>query len=137
MANLCACGCGQENTIPTRVYHKGIGYVKDGPPRPFINHHSNSSHHQKRGRKSSPEYNSYSHAKDHCTNPNAHWADYGGRGIQFLFTSFEQFFAELGPRPAGTTLDRFPNNDGNYEPGNVRWATREEQNQNRRSKRAA
>jgi hypothetical protein len=56
---------------------------------------------------------------------------YGGRGIKFLFTSFEQFLAELGPRPSGMSLDRIEN-DGNYEPGNVRWATRSEQVQNRR-----
>ena len=45
--------------------------------------------------------------------------------------AFEQFFAELGLRPEGKSVDR-RNNDGNYEPGNVRWATDFEQNQNRR-----
>jgi hypothetical protein len=59
------------------------------------------------------------------------YTNYGGRGIQFLFDSFEQFYAEIGPRPAGLTLDRI-HNDGHYEPGNVRWATRSEQNRNRR-----
>jgi hypothetical protein len=81
----------------------------------------------------SPEIVSFLSAKNRCTNPNyCHWKDYGGRGIQFLFTSFEQFFAELGARPEGTTLDRYPNNDGNYEPGNVRWATKSEQRRNQR-----
>jgi hypothetical protein len=59
------------------------------------------------------------------------FADYGGRGIKFLFDSFEQFFAELGPRPKGKTLDRIEN-DGNYEPGNVQWATPTEQLAHRR-----
>ena len=59
------------------------------------------------------------------------YANYGGRGIKFLFTSFEQFFAELGPRPKGKSVDRI-NNDGHYEPGNVQWATRSEQRKNQR-----
>lgn len=86
----------------------------------------------KRWDKAHPERKAFHRAKNRCTNPNnKDWNDYGGRGIQFLFTSFEQFFAEIGKRPAGKTLDR-RNNDGHYEPGNVRWATRTEQNLNRR-----
>ena len=78
------------------------------------------------------EYTAYSNAKRRCcSQSHPRYTDYGGRGIQFLFTSFEQFFAELGLRPEGKTLDR-ENNDGNYEPGNVRWATRSEQNSNKR-----
>ncbi|HWY20028.1 MAG TPA: hypothetical protein VNX26_02345 [Candidatus Acidoferrum sp.] len=85
----------------------------------------------------SPEYTAYTHAKQRCTNPRCvDWPDYGGRGIKFLFTSFEQFFAELGPRPEGLSLDR-KNNDGNYEPGNVRWATASEQQKNQRRNHVA
>jgi hypothetical protein len=74
----------------------------------------------------------YNSAKSRCTNPNhPAWADYGGRGIKFLFTSFEQFYAELGPRPPRRSLDRI-DNEGNYEPGNVRWATKKEQATNTR-----
>ena len=80
----------------------------------------------------SPEYTAYYGAKRRCTSPKSKsWKDYGGRGIKFLFESFEQFFAELGPRPEGKSLDRIKNN-GNYEPGNVRWATKDEQNENKR-----
>jgi len=80
-----------------------------------------------------PEYRSYSHAKNRCTNPqNLAWENYGGRGIKFRFASFEEFFAELGARPPGTSLDRI-DNDGNYEVGNVRWATPEVQANNRRT----
>jgi hypothetical protein len=84
--------------------------------------------------KHTPEYVAYHHAMARCTKPNhKDWKYYGGRGIQFRFTSFRQFFVELGPRPDGKSLDRV-NNNGHYEPGNVRWATRTEQNRNQRPK---
>jgi hypothetical protein len=80
------------------------------------------------------EYGRYKEAKSRCTDPRRIcWKDYGGRGIRFLFTSFEQFYAELGDCPKGLQLDRI-NNDGHYEPGNVRWATVSQQARNRRSR---
>jgi len=77
-------------------------------------------------------------AKHRCTNPNAPaWKNYGGRGIQFRFESFEKFFEEIGERPTSAhSLDR-KDNDGHYEPGNVRWATKCEQNQNQRKRQKA
>lgn len=88
--------------------------------------------HSLRGQKS-PEYSSYLHAKTRCNNPNfKQWKDYGGRGIEFRFDSFEDFYAEVGPWIQGTTIERM-NNDGHYEKGNVRWATRKEQQSNRRN----
>lgn len=72
------------------------------------------------------EYRIWGHMKDRCSNPRSHaYPDYGGRGIVVCadwVASFENFFAYLGKRPSRLhTLDRI-NNDGNYEPGNVRWA---------------
>jgi|GEM_PF-1534704 len=76
-----------------------------------------------------PEHRAYSGAKARCAKKEL--KRYGGRGIEFRFTSFEQFFAELGLRPSPKhSLDRI-DNDGHYEPGNVRWATREEQARNK------
>lgn len=73
--------------------------------------------------------------KARCHNPtHASYRYYGARGIHLwpAWHDFQRFMADVGPRPAGLELDRIDNNRG-YEPGNVRWATRKQQMNNRRN----
>ena len=81
----------------------------------------------------SPEKVSYFGAKYRCTNPNnSAFRDYGARGIEFRFESFEQFLEHLGPKPDPKwDLDRI-DNEGHYEPGNVRWVPHRINAQNKR-----
>ena len=91
-----------------------------------------------KGGRETPEYRAYADAKSRCTNTeHEYYPNYGGRGILFLFDSFEQFYQHLGAKPSPElSLDRI-NNDGHYEIGNVRWATAEQQANNRRMPKKA
>lgn len=90
------------------------------------------------GASGSYAYSVWQHMKNRCLNPNNdRYASYGGRGIKVCerWLKFENFLADMGERPRGTSLDRFPDKDGNYEPTNCRWATPKEQQRNMRSNR--
>lgn len=85
------------------------------------------------GRRVGPEYSVWQGMRTRCGNKNhVAWHRYGGRGIRVCdkWSCYEAFLADVGPRPsAAHTLDRV-DNDGNYEPGNVRWALPSEQANN-------
>ena len=97
---------------------------------------------RKHGGWGTPEYKAWGAMIARCgRQKHREYPNYGGRGISVHAewrNDFAAFLAYIGPRPSlEHSLDRFPNNDGNYEPGNVRWATPLEQAQNRRSQRGA
>lgn len=133
---LCRCDCGNERTAAGsdlrrgRVNSCGIGNhdrAKRKSPRVNLSR-EHSEHRAWRG------------ARNRCFNPkDPDFRTYGGAGITMCDRwrrSFLDFLADVGPRPSPKhTLDRYPNNAGNYEPGNVRWATAAEQNRNRRDNR--
>lgn len=93
--------------------------------------------HRPRGKKR-PTYAAWCSAKERCYNArHKKYPLYGGRGVRMCDrwrASFESFLADMGERPGACySLDRFPNKEGNYEPGNCRWATISEQNSNKRT----
>jgi hypothetical protein len=111
----CKCDCGQESTVFAQNLKRGT--TKSCGCMAI-------KHGECRRNYMSPEYQAYKAAKARCAWVNHPHADrYRGRGIEFRFKSFAEFLSCIGRKPEDKTdLDRI-NNDGHYEPGNVRWAT--------------
>lgn len=98
--------------------------------------HGHASRELNGDRKESPTYASWQAMRSRCRLADRDNADrYRDKGVvvcERWLTSFDNFLSDMGERPAGTTLDRWPNHDGDYGPGNCRWATPREQARNTR-----
>jgi hypothetical protein len=125
----CSCDCGKSHSTSAHDLRRGLvrscgcvqrckhGYARDGKKHPL--------------------YNTWSTMHDRCRRPNhPKYKYYGALGVTVCarWNDFAVFLADVGERPhPSLTLDRYPDPDGNYEPGNVRWATHKQQRANRRS----
>lgn len=119
------CECGEATDV--RTWMVTSGYTKScgrHPAKPNLKH----------GMKGTPTYSSWAAMRARCLDKgNKDYPRWGGKGITICerWSLFENFFEYMGERPEGMSIDRFPNRKGNYEPGNCRWATSTQQQENK------
>lgn len=130
------CDCGKTAIRPSNglIYgrSKSCGCLRNETTLARSTKHHNSSNSY-----ISPTYHSWAGMKARCDNPEqSHYKHYGGRGITYdpRWSDFANFYADMGDKPKGYTLDRIDVN-GNYEMSNCKWATRKQQARNKTTTR--
>jgi hypothetical protein len=131
----CMCDCGCVRAAP--VHALLAGHIKScgciTKERAIALCEANKTH----GMTNTTEFAIWRGMLARCNNPkNKDWSRYGGRGVSVCnrWHTFENFFSDMGYRPAGLSIDRIDTN-GNYEPDNCRWVDMKTQNRNRRSQK--
>lgn len=131
----CRCACGQFKSVAACE-------LKAGKTKSCgcLDRQRKTTETVKHGFNRTPTYVSWSAMWARCTNSKLKsYKNYGGRGIIVCerWKDFQNFLDDMGVRPEGKSIDRFPDNNGNYEPSNCRWATAKEQRANQRPRAAA
>jgi len=130
---FCICDCGRGCTRFSRnLSHVSKSLVSCGCKKAAHNrtHGYSSDSADEGGRRT---YRIWMAMRSRCNNPkNVRFEKYGGRGIAVCerWNNFNLFLTDMGKCPDGLSIDRYPNKDGDYEPGNCRWATKYEQARN-------
>lgn len=134
------CECGEVRTVRIDYLAKGLAQSCGCLRTDRLVAHSTTHGETPKHDSFTSEYQCWLNMRHRCSDPAIKgYENYGGRGIRVCErweNSFENFLTDMGRKPTPAhSIDRYPDNNGNYEPGNVRWATRAEQAANKRPAR--